>query len=71
MLYLQSPHNLNNKTPLKHSHLVHKSQMMLFHINHKGKQLCNYLTKYFLDSVKFAIKFKDQILISQVLQCLS
>lgn len=43
--------------------------MLLFNINNKDKQQCNYLIKYFLDSVRFATKFKDQILISQALQC--
>jgi hypothetical protein len=69
MLYLQLLHNLNNKTPLKHNRQAHKQQMMLYSINHKDKQLCNYLIKFLLDSVRFAIKFKDQIRISQVLHC--
>lgn len=69
MLCLQSLCNLNNKTSPKHNQLVHKQQVLLSCINHKDKQQCNYLIKYFLDSAKFATKFKDQIPRSQVLQC--
>jgi hypothetical protein len=69
MFNLLSLYNLNNKTLLKYRVLTYKPQMLLFSINHKDKQLCNYLIKYYLDLVRFATKFKDQTLLSQVLLC--
>jgi len=69
MFNLLSLNNLNNKTLLKYRVLMFKPQMFLFSINHKDKQLCNYLIKYYLDLVKFVTKFKDQTLLSQVLLC--
>jgi hypothetical protein len=69
MLFLLSLFNLNNKALLKYRALTYKPQMLLFRINHKVKQLCNYLIKYYLDLVRFVTKFKDQTLLSQVLLC--